>query len=48
MITSNAKYSTLKKNQETKQILQDKFRITTNLNDINAPNITEEGFLHII
>jgi hypothetical protein len=37
MITSNAKYSTLKKNQETKQQLQDKFKI-------NAPNITEVGF----
>jgi hypothetical protein len=44
LFTSNAKYSTIKKNNETKKILLDKFKIITYLNNINAINITEVGF----
>jgi hypothetical protein len=44
LITSNSRYFTIKKNQETKKLLQDKFKIITNLNDIEATNITEVGF----
>jgi hypothetical protein len=46
-ITSSSKYSTIKKNVDAKKILQYKFKITTNINDINAKNISEvEFFTH--
>jgi hypothetical protein len=43
-ITSKSKYSTIKKNHETKKLLLATFKISTNLNNIQANNITEVGF----
>jgi hypothetical protein len=39
LFTSNSKYSTIKKHQETKKVLQDKFKIITNLNNIEAATL---------
>jgi hypothetical protein len=44
LLTSNKKYSTIKKHQDTKTILQDKYNIYTNKNDINSKNLLEVGF----
>jgi hypothetical protein len=43
-ITSNTIYSTIKKNLETKKMLQDTYQITLYRNNINANNLAEVGF----
>jgi hypothetical protein len=43
-ISSNTIYSTIKKNLDTKKILQETTQITLYRNNINAKNLTEVGF----
>jgi hypothetical protein len=43
-ITSNTRYSTIRKNQDTKDLLQEVYKLNIIRNDINMKNPTEVGF----
>jgi hypothetical protein len=47
-ITTNTMYSTMKKNPDTKKLLQESCNIHLNLNNILSTNLVEVGFLFII